>query len=263
MKNLIANYLMIFLVASMAAADAMDKPTKSKGFLSKIRSSFKLNSEEATQKLRALIDKKREDISLAKVQPLVASGANVEVQNAQGKTILIRAVEEDNSPLVLFLLQNGTNSKEGSLVPLAASHRNLKVLQALIYAGADINAKDKAGFSALYYAVTDIQPEIVSMLLSSGANPNVQVLTGDTLLHTIIKKDQYRSLYSPEKRDEIITLLLQKGADSTIADSEGKTPAQLLKGTKYEPLLKLPRDVKYDETSLKLLEQMQKGKGRK
>jgi ankyrin repeat protein len=262
MKKLIANYLMIFLVASMAAAYAMDKPAESKSIFSKIKSSFKLTPEEATQKLRALIDKKSEDITFKKVEPLVAAGANIEVQSSQGKTILIRAVEEDNSPLVAFLLKNGADAKVGALLAKAALNGSAPIVKQLIKAGADINEKDN-NFTALYYATDILKPELVGMLLDAGANPNIQAPeTGNTPLHAISEERQYR-VYSPEKRDEIISLLVANGADVTIANKRGKTPAMLLRGTKQEALLKIPQNVKYDETSLKLLEQMQKGKGRK
>lgn len=263
MKSRIANYLMIFLVASMATISAMDKPIESKGIFSKIKSAFKLTPEEATQKLRALIDKKSDDITLKKVEPLIAAGANTEVQSSQGKTILMRAVEESNSPLVAFLLKNGANPKSGALLAKAAFNGNVSIAKQLIAAGADSNAKDANNLTALYYASDVVNPELVRMLLTAGANPNAQTAaTGNTPLHAIIQKKDYTYLYP--RRNEIISLLLSNGADATIANNEGKTPAQLLRGTEHEASIRVPRKVKLDETSLKLLEEMKKKeKGKK
>lgn len=240
----------------------MDRPS----VFSKIKEVFsrKLTPEQATQKLRSLIDAKSEDIELKKVESLIAFGADKEVKNDQDKTILQRAVEANNSPLVTFLLKNGADPKVGALVAKAAFNRNFNMVKELNDAGADINAKDEHRLTALYYAVDDVKPEVVRMLLSAGANPNVQTRSGTTPLHSIIQKPEHRSLYPPEIRDEIILLLLQNGADITIANNQGKTPAMLLKGTKHEARLRVPRKTILDETSLKLLEEMQnKGKERK
>lgn len=263
MKNKIITYLIVLLVTNITLFRAMDKPAESKGIFSKIKAAFKLTPEEATQKLRSLIDAKSENIELKKVTTLVAAGADKEVKNEQGKTILQHAVEANIAPVVTFLLQNGANPKEGALVAKAAFNRNINITKALIAAGADVNEKDEHGLTALYYAVDDVKPEVVRMLLSAGANPNVQTRSGNTPLHVIMQKPDHRSLYPPEKRDEIVSLLLQQGADVTIANAGGQTPAMLLKGTKHEAYIRVPRKIELDETSRKLLEEMKKGKGRK
>lgn len=257
--------LLFILLCPLGYSCAMDKPAESKGIFSKLKDAFKLTPEEATQKLRALIDKKSDDITLKKVEPLLAAGANTEVQSSQGKTILMRAVEESNSPLVAFLLKNGANPISGALLAKAAFNGNVPIAKLLIEAGASINEKDNNNLTALYYAADVVSPELVRMLLAAGANPNAQTTaTGNTPLHAIIQKTDYTSLYPTEKRNAIISLLLSNGADVTIANNQGKTPAMLLKGTKHEASMRIPRKIKLDETSLKLLEEMKKKeKGKK
>lgn len=244
---------------------AMDKPPRTTGLLEKFKGTFlsTLSPEQATQKLQTLIDGDDKNITLKNIQPLIEAGANKEIKNAQGKTILMRAVEVDNEPAVTFLLKKGAHATSGPLAPRAAFNRNRSMLEKLIAAGADINAKDENGLSALYFGAHDARPEIVRLLLFAGADPNIQAIVGDTPMHVILAEPEYTTGDLINRKREILSLLLQKGADKTIANKKGKTPVMLAKGSQYEAMLKVAPEKKFDETSLKLLEQMQKGKGRK
>ena len=48
-----------------------------------------------------------------------------------------------------------------------------EITLALIRAGADVNAVDSQGHTALWLATTESTPEVVEELLKRGANPNV------------------------------------------------------------------------------------------
>lgn len=256
------------LIGASSPFLAMDKPTESKGVFSRLKEAFstKLTPEQATQKLQALINGDDKNITLKNIQPLIDLGADKEIKNAQGKTILVRAIEAGSLPVVGFLLENGANPKAGPLVALAVSRSEFDILKKLIGAGADVNSKDENGFTALYHAAIDAKPEVIELLLSFGANPNIGNKIGNTPLHAILQLPQGIVPDLPERQDAIITLLLKKGADATVANNQGKTPAMLARGTKYEAWLANPRAIKLDETGLLLLEEMKskdKGKGRK
>ena len=65
---------------------------------------------------------------------------------------------------------------------LASEERHLEVVQALIAAKADVNVKDVYGFTALITAAKCRYWEVVSCLLDSGANANAKGKYGETSL---------------------------------------------------------------------------------
>jgi ankyrin repeat protein len=85
---------------------------------------------------------------------------------------------------------------------------------ALIRAGADVNAADENGDTALIIATTESSSEVFQSLLERGANPNAKGLNGDTALH-------YAAMNAILDRAE---LLLEHQADASIRNSTEKTP---------------------------------------
>jgi hypothetical protein len=68
---------------------------------------------------------------------------------------------------------NGTNAEGVPLLALASARvdaEGLNVVKALLEAGADVNAKDSAGQSALFYAARKGNREVVSLLLENRIN---------------------------------------------------------------------------------------------
>ena len=55
---------------------------------------------------------------------------------------------------------------------IASDHGNLELVKLLLKAGADINAKDKNGWTALVWASQSGQTEIEAFLREIGANVN-------------------------------------------------------------------------------------------
>jgi len=82
----------------------------------------------------------------------------------------------------------------------------------LIENRSEINARDGYENSPLHYAVNS--PCITRLLLTKGANPNLQNEEGDTPLHRAINDN------APF---ESILLLLSKGADPTLRNADGRT----------------------------------------
>jgi hypothetical protein len=101
--------------------------------------------------------------------------------------------------------------------PLIFAIRNelLEVIRDLVGKGADVNAQDAMGNSALHLALTrrDNIP-IMYELLKHGANPNAKDANGDTLLVCAIKN----------KDGDAVRALLQYKADPNIPDANGDTP---------------------------------------
>ena len=101
---------------------------------------------------------------------------------------------------------------------LAPIHRavmthSLPVVQQALSDGVDIDAVDREGRSALFYAIKDGELAIAGELIKHGANVNIQDNNGETPLH----------FASREYRPEEAKLLIVNGASSLLKDSNGNT----------------------------------------
>jgi hypothetical protein len=111
----------------------------------------------------------------------------------------------------------GGASKKQALIDelyLAAKTGNSKEVQALLGKRADVNAKDKAGKTALMFASLMWGQEIVQTLLAGGADANAMDMHGKTAL----------MFASKNGGKETVQALLAKGADVNAKDDGGTTP---------------------------------------
>ena len=99
----------------------------------------------------------------------------------------------------------------------AAKAGNLKGLEAALAAGADVNARDDKGWTALMYVVDKGYVLLVEPLLTAKADPDVRAPDGATALF----------MAAAHGHGEIIPMLMQAGADPTIKGPKGKTAVDL------------------------------------
>ena len=102
---------------------------------------------------------------------------------ASDRSLLFTAVLREDRGLALRLLDAGATgdlADDAGVTPLmvAAMHGDLETVRALIGHVTDVAAKDRAGHSALYYAVNAQKIEIVDLLLS--LTPNLELAYGDS-----------------------------------------------------------------------------------
>jgi ankyrin repeat protein len=121
---------------------------------------------------------------------------------------LIEAAQAGDTAKVKKLLEQGAdvNAKDeygGTALMWAAGKGHTEMVNALIDAGADVNAKMKGGWTALMFAAEEGYTGIVEILIGKGADVNVKgTFTGLTAL----------MLAAEEGHTEIVDLLKQAGA---------------------------------------------------
>jgi ankyrin repeat protein len=107
-----------------------------------------------------------------------------------------KAIEDGDLNGVNRLLASGMNPNERfqvnytdmTALMVAAENGRLPVVEALLAAGAEINAKDHWGMTALMYAAQKGQAPVVKALLAHGAQINAKAKYGDTALSLAEKR---------------------------------------------------------------------------
>jgi ankyrin repeat protein len=146
-------------------------------------------------------------------QALVAKRANLDLRNQEGYTALMLALEQDDTFLVRILEKAGASTEGANEARLhyAAGSGDLNVVQELLAKGANPNARNRFGETALMRAALMDQIAIVKTLLAKGADVNAQGRTGTT------------ALMIAAKNPHIAKPLLDEGADIYRKDINGDT----------------------------------------
>lgn len=108
------------------------------------------------------------------VKMLIDASANVNLRDNAGQTPLHKAARGDNS-----------SDEEGKMLFFKAAEVDqggLAVMECLIAAGVDVNAKDKDGNTALHLSASG-QPKTLECLLFAGADTSLANNAGKTVFH--------------------------------------------------------------------------------
>jgi len=202
---------------------------------------------------------------------LLQYGVDPNVQNERGRTPLHVAAIRGRVDVVRFLLEHGANPNardKDSMTPLhlmsdyyeflslLTSYGDMdevlkygnpqpprwvpfhvEVAKLLLEHGADLNAKNKYGWTPLHYAALNGRVDIVATLLEHGADPNVQDKFGRTPLH----------LAASEGRVDVVRLLLERGADPTVKDKDGDTPLDIARRRGHREVVSLIEEFHIEE----------------
>ncbi|GMH40636.1 hypothetical protein BSKO_08540 [Bryopsis sp. KO-2023] len=99
-----------------------------------------------------------------------------------------------------------------------AERGSLPIVQQLLSAGADVDAKNKMGKTPLHLASTTGNVDIAKNLISYGANVNAQDHVWRTPLH----------FASMSGNVDIVRILIDHGASQDIRDKGGKSAAEVI-----------------------------------
>ena len=111
-------------------------------------------------------------------------------------------------------------------------------MQAMIDAGADVNAKNKYGLTPLHWVVVAGNAEMISVLIKAGANVHAKNKYGLTPLHSAVK---FRNA-------EVIPVLIKANAYIEAIDNKGCTPLQTAYAKKEWNTIKPLKDAGADDS---------------
>ena len=110
-----------------------------------------------------------------------------------------------------------TNALGKQPLQYAVMYKQLEAMEALVEAGADVNAADKTGMTALQAAVVYAWPEGIRWLFAHGADPEQRDHFGDLASHTA-------AIYG---RGSVLDVLADHGVSLTKPNNKGMTPLDL------------------------------------
>jgi ankyrin repeat protein len=176
------------------------------------------------------------DIEL--VRALIKAGANVKLKNQFGTSALTEAAIIGSAPVIDALLKAGadpnTKTPEGETALMAVARAGkIEAAKALLDAGADVNAKEEwGGQSAVMWAASQSQPEMIKLLASRGADLNAHGVVHQWERKVITEprpKDMNKGGFTPliyaarEGCVECARQLMAAGADPDLQDPDGVT----------------------------------------
>ena len=158
---------------------------------------------------------------------LLEREADVHSQNDERLTPLHRAsqgMREGHRDIMRLLLYHGANcnardNRGNTALHLAASEGHLDVARMLLERGADVNSQNNEGLTPLQRASQGLQEgyrDIMRLLLDHGANCDNRDNRGNTALH----------LAASEGHLDVARMLLERGAEVDSQNNEGLTPLQ-------------------------------------
>jgi serine/threonine-protein phosphatase 6 regulatory ankyrin repeat subunit B len=157
---------------------------------------------------------------------LLRRGAALEPAGAPPTRWPIAIARAYENPKALAVLE-AAQSAPAPVLPESAEPLESRFLKAtraadlasvpvLLKAGADINARDSEGATALYRAVSDHRPDLVTLLLLAGANPNIANNKGFSPLMAATP-------FFDMGGTRAFLLLILAGADAKYVSVEGRT----------------------------------------
>ncbi len=149
----------------------------------------------------------------AKVDQLIAAGANLEEVDPQGLTALYHAVDVSDTAMARTLIEAQALIPQQAMLALAYRHRDAPTISLLLNAGVDANVNAPGSETKLaQLAVEDGATHIAKRLLNAGAEIS----------------SAYMEQALGEGKDEVVTFCLANGYDPRQTLSDGRTVLQFV-----------------------------------
>lgn len=170
---------------------------------------------------------------------LIADGADINLQDSQGRTAAMIATYNNDIPSVKALVDAGADiniqdKMKNNPFLYAGAEGYIEILRLTIDAGADASITNRYGGTALIPASEHGYIDVVEELLErTNINVNhVNNLGWTALLEAIILND------GDEKQQQTVQLLIDHGADVNLADNNRVTPLQHAKKMNFKSTLR-------------------------
>jgi len=153
-------------------------------------------------------------------------------------TPLMYAAWDDSAEIANVLIKHSARIDavdNAGLTPLAIACQNAKIkaAEALVSAGADVNAAvAKGGYTPLMLAALSGSSELATSLLGHGAKVNAVNPGGVTALMIAAAND----------RRNVVAVLLKSGADVNVRSEDGRTALSIAQANNNEVLIQLLKD---------------------
>ena len=165
------------------------------------------------------------------VEQLLQAGADANTSLPEGETCLMTAAGSGSLRTVRALLLRGANVnavetwKGQTALMWAAAEGHAAVVDALIESGADVQARSKAGFTPLLFAVRQGSLPSVRSLLTAKANPNdiakAAAVSSNSTARPVSDATSALAMAVINAHFDIAGLLVENGADPDAPDARG------------------------------------------
>lgn len=188
----------------------------------------------------------------ARAQSLLREGANINVRDEEGETMLLWTARRGQTGIALLLVARGAvldaqDLNGDTALILAADKGNVDIARALIDAGADIMVENRQGRKAFDIAIEKGPPQMVALfekplkdilaripaadmakgLSQSGVDLNQRNSTGDTPLTWAAREGQ----------EKIARAFVEAGADTRVRDAAGRTPHEIAQASGHKTIM--------------------------
>ena len=165
---------------------------------------------------------------------LLEKGAPINAKDEKNKTPLDYAVSKKRAEIVeLLRAKGGKTAKEllaAENIFAAAEVGDVESIKKLLAGGAEVNGKNKGGYTALHLAAKRGQAAAAAALLEAKADIGLASKSGKTALH-------YVAYYNGNL--DLAKLLLDAGTNPNVLDKRKKTPLDYAVSRKNDELVEL------------------------